>query len=293
MKKHFHKPLVFIDINQIWPLLHQTITDECVKNNWQLIFEEIFFKEIPSQYHSKIDAVITDRFYNDPLLKNFIKNKIPIIRVGDIVNKKSDEVIPAVIGKLESLGNFAAEYFAQRNFKNLAYVGNKTPSIFVNSTKSFISRAKSLNMETHILLLDPIDKFSNHSSSFSQYTKKVGEWLKTIPRPVGLFAYNDKQAMRLCYICQQSKLRVPEDVAILGIGNEAKYCQTAHPPLSSIEPYHRNIGVTAIQLLHDIMQNKPIKNRLTIVKPVRVIERSSTDILATKDKILSDALKII
>jgi LacI family transcriptional regulator len=296
MSRHRHileKPLIYIYLKKDWPLLLQTISNECIKKNWQCVFQEILYHERPLALNSKITGVITDSFYDDVHIKDFIKKNIPIVRVGDSLDKNGDKVIPAVIGSLESFGTFAAEYFSKRNFHTLAYVGNKQRSTFSNASKEFLSKADSLNMQVHQLLLESVEQLKNHSSLFDYYTTKIGDWLKTLPRPVGLFAYSDKQAMRLSLICQQVGLKIPNDVAILGIGNIAKYCETTQTPLSSIEPYHRNIGVEATRLLNELLVDKKAFKGVKTIKPNLVFERQSTDVFAIKNKHVAHALRLL
>jgi len=296
MSSHHHiieKPLIYIYLKNSSPLLLQTISNECIKNNWQLIFQEIVYQERPLVHNLKIAGVITDSFYDNVHIKDFIKKNIPIVRVGDSLDKNGDKIIPAVIGSFESFGTFAAEYFSKRNFQTLAYVGSKHGGDFSNEAEGFISKADSLNMQVHRLLLESAEQLKNEPSLFNYLTTKIGDWLKTLPRPVGLFAYSDKQAMRLSLICQQVGLKIPNDVAILGVGNEAKYCETTQTPLSSIEPHYRNSGIEATQLLKELLVDKKAFKGVKIIKPDRVFERQSTDILAIKNKHVAHALRLL
>ena len=147
MSSHHHiidKPLIYIYLKNSSPLLLQTISNECIKNNWQLIFQEIVYQERPLVHNLKIAGVITDSFYDNVHIKDFIKKNIPIVRVGESLDKNGDMYIPAVIGSLESFGTFAAEYFSKRDFHTLAYVGNKHGGDFSNEAEGFISKADSL-----------------------------------------------------------------------------------------------------------------------------------------------------
>jgi LacI family transcriptional regulator len=55
-------------------------------------------------------------------------------------------------------------------------------------------------------------------------------------------------------------MRIPEDVAILGVDNDDLICNLMVPPMSSIELGAHRIGYKAAQLLDEAMQTgQPVK----------------------------------
>ena len=72
-------------------------------------------------------------------------------------------------------------------------------------------------------------------------------WLKSLEKPLGLMAANDARARHVLVACQAIGLRVPEDVAVLGVDNDEVICELTDPPLSSIE---HGAGPWAIRRRH-------------------------------------------
>lgn len=60
------------------------------------------------------------------------------------------------------------------------------------------------------------------------------QWIRALPKPVGLFAMDDIAAADLAAACVDAGIPVPERVAILGVNNDDLICESAWPPLSSI-----------------------------------------------------------
>lgn len=60
------------------------------------------------------------------------------------------------------------------------------------------------------------------------------DWLKSLPKPIGLMTCNDDRGQYVLEACQIAGLRVPDDVAIIGVDNDELICDLTVPPLSSI-----------------------------------------------------------
>jgi LacI family transcriptional regulator len=65
---------------------------------------------------------------------------------------------------------------------------------------------------------------------------KSPEGLEKLERPVGVFAANDDRGYDVIEFCHARRLRVPEDIAVLGINNDTLSCENCRPRLSSIQP---------------------------------------------------------
>ena len=121
----------------------------------------------------------------------------------------------------------------------------------------------------------------------------IGSWLASLPRPLALFAANDLWGSELVQAARERGLRVPADLAILGVDNEELLCEISHPPLSSIRIGSEQIGRTAVAVLERLLQGKSAAPDIPRVAPVEVIIRQSTDVLAVEDPDVAAALQHI
>jgi LacI family transcriptional regulator len=55
------------------------------------------------------------------------------------------------------------------------------------------------------------------------------EWLKSLSKPVGVMACNDDRSQHLLEACKIAGLQVPQDIAILGVGNDEMICSFSSP----------------------------------------------------------------
>jgi LacI family transcriptional regulator len=123
--------------------------------------------------------------------------------------------------------------------------------------------------------------------------KHLARWLQSLPKPAGLMACNDDRARMLVQICHISHIRVPDDIAIIGVDNDEQVCDSSSPPLSSVALATHKAGYEAAALLDSMMQGRSVRQALITVNPTHVVSRQSTDTLAVGDPIVVRALRFI
>lgn len=218
----------------------------------------------------------------------------PIVRISPF-GRDSVKGLPTVSGDLSAYGRQAAEFFAERGFRHLAYVGQVPWSSARNIYEGFKARGEELGCETHLLRLKPIEARTEaeRDRRYEIREKEIGAWLGSLPRPIGFLAYHDSFAGTLCGMCLDSGLSVPEEVAILGIGNVLYECEAAPVPLSSIDAAGEEIGRQAALLVKRLAEGKPPPKKTVLVSPRGVVERRSTDVLAVKEPAVARALRFM
>jgi LacI family transcriptional regulator len=120
----------------------------------------------------------------------------------------------------------------------------------------------------------------------------VIKWIRSLPRPVGIFTPGDSHAVRLLDICRELGIAVPEEAAILGYGNDPVICETLRPTLSSLDLDARRIGYEAARLLDRKMSGKKAEE-IILVPPSHVAVRQSTDLLVIDDADVVQAMRYI
>jgi LacI family transcriptional regulator len=122
---------------------------------------------------------------------------------------------------------------------------------------------------------------------------QIAKWLESLPRPIGIYAAGDLASVRLLEVCQENRIAVPEEIAILGVVNDVMLCESTRPTLSSIELDTRRVGYEAARLLERRMDGKEPSKEVVHVPPSRVVVRQSTDLMLLEDADVVRALKYI
>jgi len=194
-----------------------------------------------------------------------------------------------IIADDSAIGTMAAEHLLERGFHHFGFCG------FDNMFWSD-KRADSFNAR--------IAKSGYKMSFFKQPVSRVArtwykeetflaEWLKSLPKPVGIMACNDDRGQHITEACAIAKLEIPYEVAIVGADNDDQICDISNPPLSSVTLDVEKAGYQAAELLDRMMEGEKIAPQTVTVNPIRVITRQSSNIVAVEDKVVGQALHFI
>ncbi|MCC5840435.1 MAG: substrate-binding domain-containing protein [Opitutales bacterium] len=107
----------------------------------------------------------------------------------------------------------------------------------------------------------------------------------TLPRPVGIFAVNDRIALEVLELLKSIKLKVPQAVKLVGFDN-SPICENHRPTLSSVIPDSRRIGFCAGHLLTDWILNGQPPPKETLVSPLGIEERESSGREFSEDPVI-------
>jgi LacI family transcriptional regulator len=124
----------------------------------------------------------------------------------------------------------------------------------------------------------------------SEHPPALKHWLTHLPKPCGVFACTDSWARVVSRNARAANLRVPEDVALIGVDNDAVECEIMAPPLSSVAIPWRSVGEAAAQLVVAGLRGREIGGKRVLISPVDVVTRRSTDTFAIADPLVAKAV---
>ncbi len=194
-----------------------------------------------------------------------------------------------IVSDSYEIGKMGADYLLQRGFRYLAFCGYEDIYWSQLRQRGF---ADVLN-ETErgcCIYEQPKDNELKHWDNELPF---MVQWLKSLPKPVGLMACNDDRGQNVFEACSLCGFRIPEDVAILGVDNDEFVCSLTDVPMSSIAVNFEKAGFEAAKLLDRLMGGEALGLMKIIAKPLHVISRQSTDIMAVEDEQLSKALNFV
>ncbi len=226
--------------------------------------------------HALADALLA---YGKPVINvSGVLPELPIPRIG--------------VNHLQ-VGALAASYLLDLGLRHFAFVGYPNHAFSTGRERGFrrtIARA-GFTVERFL----ECDSTRWESKGLWRWNDAMERWLITLPRPVGLFASHDLQGVQVSEVCRRSGLRVPEDVAIVGVDNDDLLCDLARPSLSSVALPAERMGFEAARLLDRLMARPSFhaKRRAILLPPVAVVSRRSSDYLAIDDPELASAVRYI
>jgi LacI family transcriptional regulator len=123
--------------------------------------------------------------------------------------------------------------------------------------------------------------------------KSLARWLKGLPRPAGVMASNDQRARHVLEAARLAGLRIPDDLAVIGVDNDETLCELSTPSISSVALDTDTIGYQGAAMLDRLMGGRRVPRRAEVVPPLGVIARRSTDMLAMADPAVVAAVRFM
>jgi LacI family transcriptional regulator len=204
----------------------------------------------------------------------------------DTLNQIARLKASIVISDPQAVAQLAADHLLERGFQHFAFVG-------VDGAQWSDMRRDAL----FTVLGKEGFKCSEFSSSGSRRSaaglerdqQELGRWLCALPKPVGIISPFDLRARQVLDAYRWNGLAVPDQIAVIGVGNDEVLCNLGEPPLTSVKLNFELLGYQAAALLDQLMRGNRAPKKMVMIKPLGVTTRRSTDIVAIDDAITAQA----
>jgi LacI family transcriptional regulator len=200
--------------------------------------------------------------------------------------------VPLVDVDHEAVGQMAAQYFLDRGYRHFGFFGSEWAHYSKLREAAFRLRLAEAGHTVSACYIEYLLRVPA-ILEWKRAAHRVREWLEKLSKPVGILTANDIPARELAGACLRFGLRVPDDVALLGVDNDDLECGFSWPPLSSVATPARRIGYEAAKLLDELMAGKSPPREPILLPPIAVVTRQSTDTLAIDDPAVVAALRFI
>lgn len=247
------------------------------QGNWQLYSEPRGLEGPPSWLCTWQGDGILARFSSRTVAESVRAIGLPLVDLYGTLRGT-----PHAAGDNPAIARLAFEHLWERGFRRFAFCG------LMPGRNRYIDERQACFCQQVAEAGYTCSVFATHIrdltvSDWESESQRLGAWLRQLAHPVGIFTSYDEVACFLLYACQRIGLRVPEDVAVLGAGNDPVLCELSQPPLSSIDLDPVRIGYLAAAMLDQWLRRRREPKDVIRVPPRRVVVRRSTDVLAVED----------
>lgn len=222
--------------------------------------------------------------------------KIPAVVIGH--SKTEVPNLANVVTDSSAIGQIGAEHLLNCGFKHFAFCGYGNalpPSPVLESftwsdfrRESFEQRIREAGFK-----ISTYTTLSAATDAWYIERHKMAEWLKSLPKPIGLMACNDDCGRQVIEACKLAGLSVPDQVGVLGADNDEVVCGLSDPPMSSVAINFERAGYEAALALNRALRAKKRTPSKIIVGATHVVARRSTDFMAVLDPHVGKALQFI
>ena len=233
----------------------------------------------------KADVVIA-QFDPDDDVTLFKKNGIIAI-AQDYISKFSQ--IPNITGQYERAGRMAAEHFIKKKFRNFGFFGFNGVCWSDERYEGFKKQIEESGYGDCLHLYDK----QNIDNLWYYDQTSLHEWLMSLPKPIAIMTCDDNQGNILIQACHVCGLKIPFDVAIIGVDNDEILCNMSEPAMSTINVDIERGGYDTAAMVDRMVNDPSYEGEDVVLKSINVVERVSSSLFATDDKAILKALRFI
>jgi LacI family transcriptional regulator len=259
--------------------------------NWRVYLDDEPANRVPDVHDWRGHGVIAD-LDNEQVLHAVLVLALPTVEVGGgILPELVHPGIATVMTDDAGIARLAAEHLLERGLRHFAYCG--IPSSPYTSWSSARERAFRGHLAAAGFACAVFHGHHRYTTHWNSLLNRLAEWLRTLSRPVGLMACDDRRARHVLLACRRAGVRVPEDVAVIGVDNDETMCQMVDPTLTSVEQGAVQIGYRAAGALDRMMRSRRRITPSLRVPPVGIVTRRSTDVQPVGDAAVAEALRFV
>ncbi|NVM74457.1 LacI family transcriptional regulator [Duganella sp. SG902] len=245
------------------------------RTTWELFLEEDFRLRLGGIEHWQGDGIIADM--DDPAVANALARcKVPVVAVGGSYADPDDYPAGVPYVATDNCALIKAAYnhlvdtglhrFAMFSLPESAH--NRWAQEREKAFRGLMSRD---GMSAEI--------FRGCETSVQEWDEAVRgqvDWLRSLPKPIGIIAVNDARARQLLQACLLAGIEVPEQVALIGIDNDPLVRMLTRIPLSSVIQGAQEMGRTAASLLDRMLHGVQLDSPRVLVPPAGVQSAASS-----------------
>ena len=202
--------------------------------------------------------------------------RFPVVNLMGYIAKRG---IPTATLDHRAIGRLQAEHLIERRFRRLAYYGVSDLWFSCERLEGFRAAAEAANVKVIPWM---VSSGIQARLRLTDQQAELARALRLMKPPFGVAASNDLRACMVLDACATLGLRVPDEVAVIGVDNDPTVAPFSNPPLSSVVRNDSKLGFLAAQLLDDLIEGRNPKALCVQIPPVGVVTRRSTETLAVE-----------
>jgi LacI family transcriptional regulator len=269
--------------------LLQGIAIYAAQHRWHLAAHSIIHeKVIPWGWQG--DGVLAWLAAGDDLAEFVVSVKKPTV---DFSMRRPNLPFAHVVQDHAQTGRLVAEHFLGRGFENFLFYSDLDNWSQEQRGDGFIKTLKEAGRACTWLRWQKAKENKHGRGEWLQRRQWLLAQIKKVPKPIAIFVANGTLAVEVQELCEQAKIPVPGEVAIVGIEDYLLSVGGAHRAISGVDTNLEEQGYQGASVLDRMMRGGKVPAKPVRVAPEQVITRKSSDILAVRHQGVSRALHFI
>lgn len=254
--------------------------------NWQCTVDPFFVSTARGDSAFPYDGVIARATHEMAAVA--AQARIPIVNVWTGSPTRN---LPSVLPDFAACGRMAAEHLYQRGYRRFVVHGLQRHSGTREALQGVLSVARPARCPVSPWLFSV--QCESNAQQWLRHRQQMEQWVKAREGSLGIFVTQDLFARYLANTCVRLGLQIPQDIALIGNGNEPLICQHPEPSLSSIDTGFDRVGYHAAELLDRLISGKRAPESPVLIQPAGLVVRKSSDQFLVDDPMVCSALQYI
>lgn len=251
------------------------------KTDWSFMIQSAIGPQTIARCLKNCDGMIGQILRQDEV-QAVVATVLPCVNVGHLPASP----IPVVTADQEAIGRMGAQHLLGRGFRDFAFLGSLVNPSSPFREKAFLEAIQQAGYRCQVHYMPQTD-------DWLAIREDLNAWIGRLPTPLAIMANNDSLGHQILDCCRVQGIKVPGQVAVLGVGNNLSVCRFASPPLSSIPYNGRQVGYQAAELLDRMLAGQSVPAGHIGIPPLDVVVRASSDVVAFADPQMSKAMRFI
>lgn len=209
---------------------------------------------------------------------------VPVVNLG---NYSADFIAARVLPDNVEIGRTGAQHFLSRGFQHFAFYRPTSVRVVMERMSGFRELVLSRGHHFYDLSFETAEVQTEEN-----LLPWLAEQLRDLPKPLAVMSQYDADANDVVRACQLNGLRVPEEVAVVGVDNDPIYSLLGPVRLTSVNSNRELAGYRAAGMLDQIMAGQSVQ-KLARIQPEGLEVRASSDFIAAEDPHTAKALRYI
>lgn len=258
---------------------------------WSVFFVELTVCDgVPKWLKKWSGDGIISRVATPDFVKFVADTDIPIV---DLNQQLRGLGAPLVSIDHALVGRMVAEHLLQRGFHEFGFIGHNGLHWSDDRRDAFRDTVHEAGGHCHVYSCGSQAPRRFLDRTWELEMEGVVRWASNLPQPVGIMASDDFRGLQLIEACAIARIAVPQEVAVIGVGNDNVACELASPPLSSVVLNAYQMGYEAASLLDRLMRGEKVGRKERLLPPLDIVTRQSSDVMAVADPVVSKSMQFI
>ena len=205
----------------------------------------------------------------------------------ELRSKRFSPMLPFVGMENRKIATMAADHLLGKGLRHFGVYGLRTETFFEVRRDAFVSTVAKAGWDCDVFLQTGRRE---KPSQWQTQQAALGRWLHRLPKPIGILACTDQLGCWLLEACREQSIRVPDEVAVVGVEGDETLGELSDPPLSSVLLAGTRVGHAAAAQLHRWMSTGKVRRTDRLFAPEGVRTRRSSDWIAAEDPQIAAAI---